>query len=64
MVSDNKLLYVGLRNGKIISLPVDNIDVSNLKIVKNQDRRYPITLLKLSRDNSFLVAYVDVEGKE
>jgi hypothetical protein len=64
MVSDDKTLYIGLRSGKIVSIPVKDTLESNIKVIKKGDRRHPINLLKLSRDNTFLVAYVDVDSQE
>jgi hypothetical protein len=41
---------------------VDDISESTLKVIKKTDRKSPIALLKLSRDNSFLIGYVDIDG--
>jgi hypothetical protein len=64
MVSDDKALYIGMRSGKIASISIKDTDDSTIKIIKKGDRKHPINLLKLSRDNSFLVAYVDVDTQE
>jgi hypothetical protein len=41
---------------------VDDISESTLKVIKKTDRKSSIALLKLSRDNSFLIGYVDIDG--
>jgi hypothetical protein len=53
-----------MRSGKIASISIKDPDASIIKMIKKGDRKHPINLLKLSRDNSFLVAYVDVDTQE
>lgn len=64
MVSDNKTLYVGLRNGRIVALPINDISDQNLKVIKKIDKKHPISMLKLSKDNSFLLGYADTKDNE
>ena len=64
IISDNTTVYVGMRNGRIISLPVNNLDESKMKVIKKMDKKTPISLLKLSKDNTFLLGYVNVDNNE
>ncbi|CDW81032.1 (myosin heavy-chain) kinase [Stylonychia lemnae] len=62
--SDEKNLYVSLRNGKVLQFPSKNISRSSQKIIRSIDRGQPITHLKLSRDETFLIGYVDIDQVE
>ncbi|CDW80596.1 wd-40 repeat protein [Stylonychia lemnae] len=64
LVSDDKNLYVSLKNGKIVQFPTQNISSLNQKVIRHIDRTSPITHLRLSRDETFLVGYVDIDQVE
>lgn len=63
LISDNKTIYAGLRNGRIVALPIMDINAP-LNVIKKIDKKNPISMLKLSKDNSFLLGYVDVDNNE
>ncbi|CDW84994.1 wd-40 repeat protein [Stylonychia lemnae] len=64
LVSDDKNLYVSLKNGKILQFSCKNISSVSQKVIRPIDRTSPITHLKLSRDEIFLVGYVDIDQVE
>ncbi|CDW80324.1 wd-40 repeat protein [Stylonychia lemnae] len=64
VVSDDKNLYVSLKNGKILQFPTKNISSASQKLIRPIDRASPITHLKISRDETFLVGYVDIDQIE
>jgi hypothetical protein len=62
-ILDNKTLYVGLRNGRIVALAITDLNAP-LVVIKTINKKNPISMLKLSKDKSFLLGYVDVDGNE
>ena len=64
LISDDRTLYVSLRNGKLLYFPVDGITKRKMSILRKRDPASPLSVLKLSRDKSFLIGYVDEDNKE
>jgi hypothetical protein len=65
MISDEEYLYVSLRNGSIVSMRFkDKLNATNIHYLQRANREEHYSVMKLSRDNTFLVAYVDIDNLE
>lgn len=64
MVSDEKTIYISLRSGQIIYLPIADLDEDKKEILQKRNMKQPVSYLLLSRDLSFLVGYVDIDNVE
>ena len=62
LISDDKLVYAGLENGKIVYFPIG--DLQNYQILQERNPSNPMTMFKLSRDQTFLVGYCDIDNRE
>jgi WD40 repeat protein len=66
IVSDEDTVYVSLRNGDLVyfSIKEDFTEENKKYLRRNLENEDYYSLLKLSKDNAFLVAYVDIDEME
>lgn len=64
MISDNINVYMSLRNGRIVTCPVRDISSGFQREIRSVDKRSPLDFLKLSRDDSFLIGYANIDKNE
>mmetsp|Transcript_7742 Transcript_7742/g.7185 ORF Transcript_7742/g.7185 Transcript_7742/m.7185 type:complete len:228 (+) Transcript_7742:14-697(+) len=64
ITSDDKVVYVTCANGKIIYFRNFHMEAANVTVLKGEQDNQDLTLLKLSADNNFLIAYNDVDDHE
>ena len=64
IISDDQVTFVSTKDGRIVYFPTKNMESDSVKTLQPEDRGQYMAVLKLSRDKSFLVGYVDVDGRE
>lgn len=64
VITDEKEVYVSLANGKIVHFPFESITTESVVVLEEGSENNYMSLLKLSKDKTFLVGYVDIDEKE
>jgi WD40 repeat protein len=65
IVSDEDTVYVSLKNGDIVCFLIhESFTEQNKKYLGRSADGKCYSMLKLSKDNAFLIAYVDIDGVE
>lgn len=64
LISDEKEVYVSLKDGSIAYFPFDDMRDQSVKILDKGSPDDYMSVLKLSRLKSFLIGYVDIDERE
>jgi len=64
VISDDKIVYVSLEDGRIIFFSINDMSESSMKEIQEKNSEQYMSVLKLSRDKSFLIGYVDIDNLE
>ena len=62
-VADDKVGYVSCQSGKIVQFSIGKGSTTSQREIRERGRK-KISLLKLSKDSSFLIAYIDIDNDE
>lgn len=64
LISDEKEVYVSLKDGSIVYFPFDDMRNESIKVLDKGSPDDYMSVLKLSRLKSFLIGYVDIDERE
>mmetsp|Transcript_29234 Transcript_29234/g.28325 ORF Transcript_29234/g.28325 Transcript_29234/m.28325 type:complete len:80 (+) Transcript_29234:434-673(+) len=64
VISDDKLVYVSLEDGRIVFFNINDMTVESMRVLQDKESNQCMSVLKLSRDKSFLIGYVDIDNLE